>query len=651
MRPVLRTSTALITSLSLFLGHLPIAAMAQSLEVAQCREGESAQSCLARIMDESAAVAEAARLAAEQAAQLTAAAVAAQEAARLAAEAEAGEEATRLAAEAALAVEAARLAEMDAARLLTEAAAVAEASRLIAEIVEAETAASEEAARLAAEAAAAEEAARLAEETAAAEEALAAEEAARLAAEAAAAEEAARVAAEAAAAEENAAATEEAARWAAEAEAAAEAARLAEEAAAEAAATAFTAGIVLEVIDPETLTPEDEAALAEARAAAAAAELAAAAPVDPVVEAETQIAIEALETEQALQSLSLLPEGASDPQVMTEVITEETARSSDEDFGRLLTATTDPAATEAAPSDRLGLSGAQGLLLGAIGGLVVGSIIAGNREVVNRADDRVVVLRPDGDYQVIRDDDVLLRRPGNSVVTETFADGSSRNVITEPDGTQIITVRDRDLRILRRTVVAPDGTRTVLIDDTALLTPMQVSQLPQIRPGRPLISADAATDAEALARALAAQSGVDRSFSLAQIRGVRAVRDLAPAINLDSVTFATGSAAITPDQANRLLALGRVMADAIARNPREVFLVEGHTDAVGSASFNLALSDRRAESVALALTEYFAVPPQNMIIQGYGEEFLLIPTLENERLNRRVAVRRITDLLRVAAAE
>jgi outer membrane protein OmpA-like peptidoglycan-associated protein len=91
------------------------------------------------------------------------------------------------------------------------------------------------------------------------------------------------------------------------------------------------------------------------------------------------------------------------------------------------------------------------------------------------------------------------------------------------------------------------------------------------------------------------------------------------------------------------------MADAIARNPREMFLVEGHTDATGGAAFNLALSDRRAESVAVALTQYFGVAPQNMVIQGYGEEYLRIPTLSEERLNRRVAVRRITDLLQLAA--
>ena len=394
----------------------------------------------------------------------------------------------------------------------------------------------------------------------------------------------------------------------------------------------------------------DTATLAEARETAAA-ELVATPPVDPVAETEAQIATATAETETALQSLALAPETAPIAQIVTEVITQDTSRSSDQDFERLMTATTDPAVTTAAPRDRTGLTGTQGLLLGAIGGLVVGSIIAGNREVVSRADDRVVVLRPEGDYQVIRDDDVLLRRPGNSVVTESFADGSSRNITTQPDGTQVITVRDRDLCILRRTVVAPDGTRTVLIDDTAALSPVRVSQLPKLRPGDGLMLDGTSADAQALARALAVQSGVDRSFSLAQIRSIRAVRDLAPALNLEAVTFASGSAAVTPDQAGRLLALGRYMSDAVARNPREVFLIEGHTDAVGSASFNLALSDRRAESVALALTEYFGVPPQNMIIQGYGEDFLLRATLQDERLNRRVAVRRITDLLRVAVAD
>ena len=92
------------------------------------------------------------------------------------------------------------------------------------------------------------------------------------------------------------------------------------------------------------------------------------------------------------------------------------------------------------------------------------------------------------------------------------------------------------------------------------------------------------------------------------------------------------------------------MSRVIADRPWEVFLIEGHTDAVGSETLNLALSDRRAETVALALSEYFDVPPENMVVQGYGERFLKIQTQADERLNRRATVRRITPLLGIETA-
>jgi hypothetical protein len=104
------------------------------------------------------------------------------------------------------------------------------------------------------------------------------------------------------------------------------------------------------------------------------------------------------------------------------------------------------------------------------------------------------------------------------------------------------------------------------------------------------------------------------------------------------------------DESGRLLRRHRrVIADsinrAVAANPSEVFLVEGHTDAVGSEIDNLSLSDRRAESVALVLAQQFAVPAENLTTQGYGEQYLKIPTQGPERANRRVTMRRITPLL------
>jgi OOP family OmpA-OmpF porin len=87
------------------------------------------------------------------------------------------------------------------------------------------------------------------------------------------------------------------------------------------------------------------------------------------------------------------------------------------------------------------------------------------------------------------------------------------------------------------------------------------------------------------------------------------------------------------------------MKEAIARNPREVFLLEGHTDAVGADVDNLSLSDRRAEAVAVVLTDRFQVPAENLTTQGYGEQNPKVQSDGPERRNRRVTARRITPLL------
>jgi outer membrane protein OmpA-like peptidoglycan-associated protein len=87
----------------------------------------------------------------------------------------------------------------------------------------------------------------------------------------------------------------------------------------------------------------------------------------------------------------------------------------------------------------------------------------------------------------------------------------------------------------------------------------------------------------------------------------------------------------------------------ISDNPAEVFMIEGYTDAVGQDVDNLSLSDRRAESVADILSNNFNVPPENMVPQGYGEQYLKVPTDGPNRENRRVAVRRVTPLLKGAS--
>jgi outer membrane protein OmpA-like peptidoglycan-associated protein len=343
-------------------------------------------------------------------------------------------------------------------------------------------------------------------------------------------------------------------------------------------------------------------------------------------------------------------------EVVVETVTESSSRSSDEEFrdvtredreppGENLRAEADRNSLAPPARDR-GLSDLEkaGLLL--LGAAAVGAILTSGQRVDSNTGDRVIVIDDDGRYQVLKDDDALLRQPGSEVRTERFGDGSTRATVTREDGTRIVTIRDSAGRALRRVRIEPDGREYLLIDDTRSFEPVVLRDLP--RPTYEDVSYQGATDRESLRAALLAAERYDigRSFSLRQVRDHAEVRALAPVINLEAVTFATNSAAVQPSQAEQLRQVGLLMRDLVSENPTELFLIEGHTDAVGNAGYNLLLSDRRAESVALALSEYFGVPAENMVVQGYGESFLRIAVQEAERLNRRVAVRRITPLVR-----
>jgi len=286
------------------------------------------------------------------------------------------------------------------------------------------------------------------------------------------------------------------------------------------------------------------------------------------------------------------------------------------------------------------------LLLG-LGAVAVGSVLNNGEKIVSRSGDRVVVQDDTGELRVLKDDNALLRRPGDEVQTQTFDDGSTRTIVTKSDGSRVETIRSRDGTVLRRTNFDAQGREYVLVDDLVEEREVVVNDLPQVQETQQAQRASTQDEA-ALRHALQTELRNDqgRTFSLRQVREIREVRSLAPQLELDAVRFPTGSAAIQPEQARSLANIGTTLRDLIQKDPRTVILVEGHTDAVGDASYNLALSDRRAETVALALTEYFDVPPANLITQGYGESQLRVPTTSAEPANRRAVVRNITGLLR-----
>ena len=344
--------------------------------------------------------------------------------------------------------------------------------------------------------------------------------------------------------------------------------------------------------------------------------------------------------------LTTAPEADAPPPagvtVTTETVTTTVTRTSYQEF--------ESAPVRIGTDKKSHLSDLEKVGLVALGALVIGAMINDNRQqVVSNTGDRVVVRQYDGSYVVYKDDNALLREPGSTVTTQTFRDGSTRVIVERADGSQITTIRDASGRVLQRVAYDNKGRATILIDDMQPEIWVDVRDLPRPRPNRTIIELDDQNAALRAAMAAADIEDLGRKFSLRQIRTIPQVRDLAPTITMNTITFASGSAAVEPSEAARLNKLGQLITDLIAENPNEVFLIEGHTDAVGSAASNLALSDRRAESVAKALTEYFDVPPENLVVQGYGESELLVPTGSDERANRRVAVRIITALLQQTA--
>ncbi|MEL6968023.1 MAG: OmpA family protein [Pseudomonadota bacterium] len=137
--------------------------------------------------------------------------------------------------------------------------------------------------------------------------------------------------------------------------------------------------------------------------------------------------------------------------------------------------------------------------------------------------------------------------------------------------------------------------------------------------------------------------GGQQRMSLRQLKRNHQVRRSLPSINIQAINFAFGSSRISHSQRWKV----EMIANAMHRfGGYERFMIEGHTDAVGSYAANQHLSERRALALKYALVDWFGVPARSLVTVGYGEEYLLVHTQWEDWRNRRVTLRRVTDVLR-----
>jgi len=84
----------------------------------------------------------------------------------------------------------------------------------------------------------------------------------------------------------------------------------------------------------------------------------------------------------------------------------------------------------------------------------------------------------------------------------------------------------------------------------------------------------------------------------------------------------------------------REMADVFQKYPSTTISVQGHTDSIGTATYNQRLSERRAESVSQYL-ENLSVRSSRLETIGYGKSQprATNSTAEGRQLNRRVEIK------------
>jgi len=141
-----------------------------------------------------------------------------------------------------------------------------------------------------------------------------------------------------------------------------------------------------------------------------------------------------------------------------------------------------------------------------------------------------------------------------------------------------------------------------------------------------------AADADA-ARDLATQQTAAIQAELDALKAKPTDRGLV--LTLGDVLFDTGRAELNPGASRNLDQLVRFLTD----HPERLVEIDGYTDNVGTDSYNLDLSERRAATVKSVLVNR-GIDSSRVVTRGYGKDFAVASNVDSggRQLNRRVEI-------------
>jgi outer membrane protein OmpA-like peptidoglycan-associated protein len=218
---------------------------------------------------------------------------------------------------------------------------------------------------------------------------------------------------------------------------------------------------------------------------------------------------------------------------------------------------------------------------------------------------------------------------------------------SQSDRLRFRAILDQDRLVLRDRLLRGKREREARLRDRKNLN---IDLSLDFRPDRPVPPRSvfaAEVDDQELTDVLAAppRRKIDRRYTLEEVENSPGLRDAVARIEIDTVHFGFGESFLREEEIGKLDRIAEILERILAESPGEVFMIEGHTDAVGSDQANLQLSRERAKAVKEALATYYVIPEENLKTVGFGEKYLKIPTEEPEAENRRVSIARITPLV------
>jgi len=156
----------------------------------------------------------------------------------------------------------------------------------------------------------------------------------------------------------------------------------------------------------------------------------------------------------------------------------------------------------------------------------------------------------------------------------------------------------------------------------------------EVQSARSSATAAQSEAAAAQNQAAAAQDELARARQeLADLQAKQTERGMV--MTLNDVLFDTGQATLKPGADRAVDRLAQYLKDS----PGTQVIIEGHTDSVGSDDYNLALSQRRAQAVADALTTR-GVSADRIRAKGLGKSYPVASndTQAGRQQNRRVEI-------------